>query len=830
MSTIKYMPKDFEDKWADIWEKEEVYKISLNNQKEKVYTLSMFPYPSGAGLHTGHVRIYTGTDVLARFYRLKGYQVIHPMGWDAFGLPAENAAIKLKRNPADLIEEYIKIFKNQMKKIGFSYDWSREINTSDPNYYKWTQWLFIQFYKKGLLYKKDIPVNFCPKCKTGLAEEEVLSDGTHERCGTKIEKRNLPQWVFKITEYAEQLLADLEGLDWPEGILAMQKNWIGKSVGAEIDFTLSNTKEKITVFTTRPDTIFGATALIIAPEHKLVNSILNGEIKVEKKVVEKIKEYLKEVKSKSDLQRTELSKDKTGVDTTLYAINPVTQEKINIWIADYVLGWYGHGALMSVPAHDIRDFEFAKKYGLKIKPVISKNTDYKTNLEVAYTDTGYIIPNKEIDLFFKETLDLKKEPLKSEEFIKLITKELENKKIGKEKVQYKLRDWIFSRQRYWGEPIPMINCPRCGWVPVNEKDLPIKLPYVESYEPTGDGKSPLSTIENFVNTKCPICAEAAKRETDTMPNWAGSCWYFLRFADPQNNFEAWEKDKINTILPVDWYLGGQEHAVLHLLYSRFWIKILNDLGLISFKEPFKRLRNVGMVLSYDHRKMSKSWGNVINPDDVINEYGADALRVYEMFMAPFSSENSWSTKSLQGAYRFLARIWQIFNNPDKLTDDIKEQDIKVVSKLQKVIFNINEDMTNVKFNTAIAFMMEFINVWESGGKIHKNEAKKFLIILSLFAPFVTEEIWRNILKESKSINFALWPEINKEMLVEENFNVAIQINGKLRGLVEISKEQIDDKDSIISKALEQENIKKYLTSSSFKKVIYIKGKIINFVF
>lgn len=969
----KYQPKDFEEKWQKKWEEEEVYKtpnhqsLITNNKK---YVLAMFPYPSGAGLHVGHVRIYTGTDVLARFFRMQGYPVLHPMGWDAFGLPAENAAVKAKKNPMDLVPKNIENFKKQMKMLGFSYDWEKEFSTTDPFYYKWTQWLFIQFFKMGLLYKKQMPIYYCPSCKTGLAEEEVLPDNTHERCGKEVERRTLPQWVFKITAYADRLLEDLNGLDWPEGILQMQKNWIGKSEGAEIKFEIKNskfeTKKLIKVFTTRPDTLYGVTALVVAPEHWFIEEILNSKsqipnkFKIQNSKLAEIKKYVEEAKKKMDLARTDLTKEKTGVDTGLKAIHPLTSEEIPIWVADYVLGWYGEGAVMVVPAHDERDFEFAKKFGLPIKEVIvdkSKIKNQKSKLQIknqkelekAFTEYGFLVNSQEFS------------GLTSEEAIKKITEKLEKLGLGKKAVTYKLRDWIFSRQRYWGEPIPMVYCEKCakegisffdkelknkrigifiddanlfygrkksgwrvdlnrlkkffsqlgtvafikyflampeekdsayfstkkylekiknsvevitkplkyitlgkgkvvkkgnvdleislaavnyinqydiavivsgdsvfialkddlikkgkkaifltyekvasyevktskhllidrlkdylsfeakkitpedkirglllslfyrkenllssdkslaGWFPIEEKDLPLKLPYVSSYEPTETGESPLSKIESFVKTTCPNCGGEAKRETDTMPNWAGSCWYFLAFAfanainsksqtlnskqyqnsniknskqkslENLNLFRIWDLEFracLKDWLPVDWYLGGAEHAVLHLLYSRFWVKALYDLKLLNFKEPFLRLRNVGMVLAEDHRKMSKSLGNVINPDDVVSEYGADALRLYEMFMAPFNQEIAWSTKALQGCYRFLKRVWELYEKLKVKSQKLKveEEDKNLVAKLNKTIKKVTDDILQIKFNTGIAAMMEFINAWESSVK------------------------------------------------------------------------------------------------------------------
>lgn len=841
----KYLPHEFEEKWSVAWEKEKIYEVK-DDGREKMYVLPMFPYPSGSGLHTGHARIYTGCDLLARYFRMKGKDVLHPIGYDAFGLPAENAAIKEKKNPIDVVPENIVNFRRQIKSLGLSYDFTREFSTTDPEYYRWTQWLFIQFYKKGLLYKKNTPVNFCPKCKTGLAEEEVLSNGCHERCGSLIERRDLPQWVFKITEYADRLLEDLDLLDWPTGILNMQRNWIGKSEGADVIFKIG--EESVKVFTTRPDTLFGVSALVLAPEHDVVKKILSNDLKVDEKHYEEIQNYINVTKSKSDLQRTDLNKDKTGVDTGLYAINPVNQKKIPVWIGDYVLGWYGHGAVMSVPAHDERDFEFANKFGLEIIRVI-QNKDCpgapnpsassplrsssfegqagQVNMEKAYVNEGYMIPRDDVSTFFNE-LDFFQKPVKSSEFRIKIIQILKERGLGEKKVQFKLRDWIFSRQRYWGEPIPMINCDKCGWVPVEESELPVKLPYVEHYEPTDTGESPLSKITEFVEVKCPICGGDAKRETDTMPNWAGSCWYFLRFADPKNDKEPWDKKKMEKWLPVDWYLGGQEHAVLHLLYSRFWVKAMYDLGLVSFKEPFFRLRNVGMVLAEDNKKMSKSLGNTINPDSVIREYSSDVLRVYVMFMAPFSSEVAWSTKALQGSYKFLCRIWQIYHNSDKLTNDISEEDKKVYLKLQKTIYKVNKDFADVKFNTAIASMMEFLNEWEAGNKLSIDNSKKFLQILAPIAPFITDEIWRNVFGQKDTIHTSLWPEINENDIAEDEYIVAIQVNGKLRGTITVASDIISDQAKITELASENANVSKYLISG-IKKVIYIKGKIVSFI-
>ncbi len=989
--TNKYLPQSFEKKWIEYWEKNQIYKVDVNGKKQKMYVLDMFPYPSGAGLHVGHPRGYVGSDILARFYRMRGYDVLHPMGWDAFGLPAENAAIKAKRNPAEIVEENIATFKRQLKMLGFSYDWSREFTTTDPNYYKWTQWLFIQFFKMGLLYKKLTPVYYCPFDKTGIAQEEVLPDGTHERCGTPIVTKELPQWIFGITVYAERLLNELEGLNWPQGILEMQKNWIGKSEGAQIIFKLSDSEEKIQVFTTRPDTLFGATALVIAPEHFLVEKILSDVVKVDSETKSKIADYVKQAKSKMDLQRTDLSKDKTGVSTTLHVIHPLTGEKIPVWVADYVLGQYGYGAVMIVPAHDERDHKFVKKYNLPIKEVLQplyvqtsghdavrenmpfterdavvaivkhwsedkylclqwKNVDWRGFIvggieknedpgetakreireETGYKNTRFIkklgdviqvkfyhtlkkenrwahfqgvylelengdreeisekeqsiheihwIPAQEVASFINvddmrllwHRLQGKEEVYKGEGILinsgefdgmeswvarEKIIEKLANKKAGRVENQYKIRDWIFSRQRYWGEPIPMIFCKKCavdtisywdteagksfqskhekvsqvtselkhslaGWFPLEENSLPLELPYLKSYEPTETAESPLSKVTNWVNTTCPNCGGQAKRETDTMPNWAGSCWYFLRFTDPHDSAHAWSPEALKKWLPVDMYIGGAEHAVLHLLYSRFWVKALEDLGLVNFNEPFMGLRNQGMILASDHRKMSKSWGNVINPDDVVNEYGADALRTYEMFMAPFNQEIPWSTTAFQGAYRFMKRVWDMYQKKSLGTDE------KLVAKLNRSIMKVSRDIVEIKFNTAVSTMMEFLNDWEKSKEgLDQENAIKFLKILAPFAPFLTEEIWQSYLNEKSSIHQSNWPDVDLSLLEEDKVIIPVQVNGKLRTTLEIEK--IDTKDTIVEKAKKDKILEQYLINGDFS-VIYKDKKVLNFV-
>ncbi len=844
----RYVPNQFEKKWAEKWVKDKTFQTRRSDKDHpKTYTLSMFPYPSGSGLHVGHVRIYTGTDVLARYFRMKGLAVLHPMGWDAFGLPAENAAIKEHKNPMDMVPNNIANFKRQMINLGFSYDWSREFSTADPDYYRWTQWLFIQFFKMGLLYKKLTPVYFCEYCQTGLAEEEVLADGTHERCGRIITRKELPQWLFKITSYADRLLEDLKGLDWPEGILEMQKNWIGRKTGVEVDFLARDPHlktDKIRVFTTRLDTIFGVTFLVVSPE--TVRAWQKAGVKMETKV----KAYVDKSLQKTNIQRLEEVETKTGVFTGFYAINPVNNQKVPIWVADYVLNDVGTGAVMGVPAHDQRDFDFARAYNLEIVDVVKKNTPVTGR---AMEEYGTLINSSSFN------------GLKSQEAIEKIYENLKKRGSAEKKVTYHLKDWIFSRQRYWGEPIPMVNCEKCGWVPVPESELPLKLPYVKSYQPTGTGESPLANIPSFVKTKCPSCGGEARRETDTMPNWAGSCWYFLAFPSWDQNaqyrdfestsppkggspksliqnqvsslsslspsIENWQlkiENYVKEWLPVDWYLGGAEHAVLHLLYSRFWVKALQDLKLLDFSEPFTRLRNVGMVLAADHRKMSKSLGNVVNPDEVIGEYGADTLRIYEMFMAPFNQENAWSTNALQGAYRFLVRVWNMYQNSNLKTQNSKLEDKELVIKLNKTIKKVTDDITELKFNTAISSMMEFLNDWDrQGAALSKDEAKKFLQILAPFAPFITEEIWQEVIGERSSIHLSSWPKVEAKALIEEEVTLPVQVNGRLRGTITLSTTDLS-KETAVKKALAEEKIKKYLAGKKYQEV-YIEGKILNFV-
>ncbi len=862
----KYQPQEFEKKWIDWWDKEKTYKVNSSwpghepratSRAPKMYVLDMFPYPSGDGLHVGHPRGYTATDIIARFYRMSGYSVLHPMGWDAFGLPAENAAIKAKKNPMDMVPLNIATFKRQMKMLGFSYDWDRELATTDPNYYGVTQKLFIEFFKAGLLFKKNTPVYFCEVCKTGLAEEEVLANGTHERCGSPITKKELPQWIFRITTYAESLLDGLKELKWPTGILEMQRNWIGRKEGINIYYEIKGIKEAIICFTTRPDTNFGATFIVLAPEHEFVKKIIKGELDVSPTTKEEVVQYVKTSLGKTDVERQEEGRKKTGAFTGFYAVNNLSGKLMPVWVSDFVLSSFGTGAVVGVPGHDLRDFEFAKQFNIEIiRVVVGKDGDSSPveKKEQVQEEEGTMVNSE-----FLNGLDIHKATT-------VMMNHLEEKGWGKRAVTYHLRDWIFSRQRYWGEPIPMVYCNICaknkisysfskpraihyeapvdmyGWFPLKEKELPLKLPYVDSYEPTGTGESPLGRIPSFVKTKCPNCgSRAAVRETDTMPNWAGSCWYFLAFAFWNENNNKYgqdivlslQKKQIQNWLPVDWYVGGAEHAVLHLLYARFWMHVLNDMGFIDFREPFIRLRNVGMILAEDHRKMSKSLGNVINPDEVVAEYGADALRMYEMFMAPFSQEIAWSTTALHGTHRFLRRVWESFQTIS-LTPEVRLEDKNLLSKLNKTIKKVGEDIVEFKFNTAIAAMMEFINEWEAVshrskvGSLKLDDAKKFLKILAPFAPFMTEEIWQNVLFEKGSVHLSPWPLVDKRAFVAEAVKIAIQVNGKVRAVIEVDGKTGSNQEDVVSLALESENVKKHVGRKKYK-VIYVQGRVLNFV-
>jgi leucyl-tRNA synthetase len=794
-----YNHSEIEKKWQKIWEDQKVF-AAQGNSKDKRYVLDMFPYPSGAGLHVGHPLGYIATDIVSRYYRMKGFDVLHPMGWDAFGLPAENFAIKNKIHPRVAVEQNVKHFREQLDMFGFSYDWSREVNTTDPEYYKWTQWIFLKLYEKGLAYESDAPINWCPKDKTGLANEEVV-DGKCDRCGTPVEKKNIRQWVLKITEYAEKLLADLDGLEWPQRIIDMQRNWIGKSEGARIRFDIKGSKRRVEVFTTRPDTLFGVTYMVLAPEHDLVKEITSDLQK------DSVADYLAKIKNETEIERTNATREKTGVFTGAYAINPLNDEEIPIWISDYVLASYGTGAIMAVPAHDERDFAFAKKFDLSIKQVIAKD-GMAHQLEEAYVDDGVLVNSGDFN------------DLNVEDGKKNIVKKLSELGVGELTTQYKLRDWIFSRQRYWGEPIPVIHCEKCGVVPVPEKDLPVALPDVEKYEPTGTGESPLATIEDWVTTACPNCGGKAKRETNTMPQWAGSCWYFLRFCDPHNKEEAFSKEAMKKWMPVDIYVGGAEHAVLHLLYARFWVKVLHDAGYLDFKEPFKNLRNQGLILGPDGFKMSKSKGNVVNPDDVIKEYGADTLRMYEMFMGPFEIEKPWDTKGIVGVYRFLQKTWTL------LDIEAGETSREVQGLLAKTIKKVTQDIENFQFNTAVSAMMIFVNKAAKEKTLAQGDVEKFLAILNPFAPHITEEMWQQ-LDHKDVLVYQAWPKFNDAQTQDTEVEIAIQINGKVRARMTI---QVGAKEEdVIEAAKKNEVVQKYLEDKKIVKQIYVPGRLLSIV-
>jgi len=795
--------KKIEGKWQIIWEKESLYEVKEDNSKKKFYILDMFPYPSAEGLHVGHPEGYTASDIIARKRMMEGLNVLHPMGWDAFGLPTENYALKMKIHPKIATANNINNFKRQIKRFGFSYDWSREINTSDPSYYKWTQWIFLKMYENGLAYEADIPINWCPSCKTGLANEEVIQ-GICERCGTKIERRNMRQWMLKITAYADRLLKDLDLLDWPEKIVTMQKNWIGRSEGVEIDFKIKDTNKTIKVFTTRPDTIFGATYLVLAPEHPILSELLTGTAR------ENLDEYINRIKSRSDLERTSLIKEKEGIFTNLFAINPVNGQVLPIYVADYVLLTYGTGAIMAVPAHDQRDFEFAVKYNLPVVQVI-KPDSVGNSLNEAYEGEGVMINSSQFN------------SMNSIEARKAITDYLEKMGVGKKVVKYKLRDWVFSRQRFWGEPIPIVHCEKCGAVPLPYDELPLTLPDVPYYETSGTGESPLALIEDWVNVNCPKCGGKAKRETNTMPQWAGSCWYYIRYVDPKNDSELANKDKINYWLPVDLYIGGAEHAVLHLLYARFWHKFLFDIGEVNTPEPFIKLRNQGLVLAEDGRKMSKSLGNVINPDDVIDKYGADVIRMYEMFMGPFDQDTMWSTEGVEGIRRFINKVWNLFDETEINEESPDDDTLRI---MHKTIKKVSIDIENFSFNTAISSLMIYVNNLLKLSKRPKVTLENLTLLLAPFAPHMSEELW-SLLSHSSSIFKEKWPDYIDELAKDKILEVPIQVNGKLRSKLFVSEEITEEE--IKNLALIDDKVKSYTEGKNIKKVIYVKNKLLNIV-
>lgn len=800
----RYNPNAIEKKWQKIWDEEKTFKTEIDKSKDKFYALVEFPYPSGAGLHVGHPRSYTALDVVSRKRRMQDQVVLYPMGFDAFGLPTENFAIKNKIHPRVVTEQNIANFTKQLKSIGFSFDWDRVIDTTEPDYYKWTQWIFIQMFKKGLAYKKEFPINWCPSCKVGLANEEVIQ-GRCERCGTEVEHKIRNQWMLKITEYADRLIDDLDDVDYLPHIKQQQINWIGRSEGAEIDFSIIDSDEKLRVFTTRPDTIYGATYMVIAPEHPVIEKLKD---KIEN--YDEIIAYKNEANKKSDFERSEMNKDKTGVEIKgLKAFNPISKEEIPVWVSDYVMITYGTGAIMAVPAHDSRDYEFAKKFNLEIRQVVDGgNID-----ESALTDTenGKIINSELIN------------GLSVEDAKKKIIKYVEENKLGNAKKNFKLRDWVFSRQRYWGEPIPMVYCEKCGWQPVDEKDLPVKLPDVENYEPSDDGSSPLSKIEDFVNTTCPKCGGHAQRETDTMPQWAGSSWYYLRYMDPNNSEELVGKEAVEYFSPVDWYNGGNEHTTLHLLYSRFWHKFLYDIGVVSTKEPYRKRTSHGMILGENNEKMSKSRGNVVNPDDIIENYGADTLRTYEMFISEFDKSVPWSDEAVNGVRKYLDRVWRL---QDILVEgDQYSEDMEVL--INQTIKKVTEDYEALKFNTAISQLMILLNSFVKKGSINKKELETYLILLNPSAPHITEEMWQILGHNEQMANQNIWPVYDESKLVNDTIEIPVQINGKVRGKITVPIET--SKEEIIAKSQEEENIKASLEGKTVRKVIYVPGKILNIV-
>jgi leucyl-tRNA synthetase len=797
--------QEIEKKWQHYWENNKTFKTTEDKGKRNFYALDMFPYPSGAGLHVGHPEGYTATDILSRMKRMQGYNVLHPMGWDAFGLPAEQYALDTGNDPAEFTKHNIDNFRRQIKSLGFSYDWDREVNTTDPNYYKWTQWIFLKLYEKGLAYIDEVAVNWCPALGTVLANEEVI-DGKSERGGHPVERRPMKQWMLKITAYADRLLEDLEELDWPESIKEMQRNWIGRSEGAHIQFNIEGHDETFTVFTTRPDTLFGATYAVLAPEHPLVEKITTPEQK------EAVNAYLDQVKAKSDLERTDLAKDKTGVFTGAYAINPVNGEKMPIWIADYVLMSYGTGAIMAVPAHDERDFEFAKKFELPIKEVVAGGDVTKE----AYTGDGEHVNSDFLN------------GLNKEEAITKMIEWLEEKKIGSKEVTYRLRDWLFSRQRYWGEPIPVIHWEDGTMTTVPEEQLPLMLPKATEIKPSGTGESPLANIEEWVNVVDPETGKKGRRETNTMPQWAGSCWYYLRYIDPHNHDKLADPEKLEQWLPVDIYIGGAEHAVLHLLYARFWHKFLYDLGVVPTKEPFQKLFNQGMILGENNEKMSKSRGNVVNPDEIVASHGADTLRLYEMFMGPLEASIAWSTKGLDGARRFLDRVWRLFVNEDgTLSEKIQDSTDTALERVyHQTVKKVTEDYEGLRFNTGISQLMVFINEAYKAEVLPKTFMEGFVKLLSPICPHIAEELWSK-LGYSESISYEAWPAYDEAKLVEDEVEIVVQVNGKVRAKLSISANA--SKEEMEEIAMSDKSIQQQIEGKTVRKVIAVPGKLVNIV-
>ncbi len=803
---MSYPFKEIEQKWQKHWEENKTFKADDFSDKPKYYVLDMFPYPSGAGLHVGHPEGYIATDIVARFKRKKGFNVLHPMGWDAFGLPAENYALETGTHPKITTENNIKTFRRQIKSLGFSYDWDREVNTTDAKYYKWTQWIFLQLYKKGLVYQAELPVNWCPELKTVLANEEVIN-GKSERGGHPVIRLLMYQWILKITAYADRLLDDLDLIDFPDSIKEMQRNWIGRSEGADVEFKIVGSDKSLKVFTTRPDTLFGATYMVVAPEHPILNELVPESYR------NSVKTYKDKAVMKSDLDRTDLAKEKSGVFTGLYAINPVNNQKIPVWTSDYVLISYGTGAIMAVPGHDQRDWEFAKKFGFDIIEVISGGDITKE----AWTCNGTLVNSGILN------------GLNVDDAKKKINHWLENNHVGKAAIRYKLHDWVFSRQRYWGEPFPLKFNDNGEVILLEDDKLPLELPEVEKFEPSGTGESPLANIEEWINHTDPETGERFHYETNTMPQWAGSCWYYLRYIDPENDIKAWDKEKEKYWMPVDLYVGGAEHAVLHLLYARFWHKVLYDLGFVSTPEPFMKLVNQGMILGEDGEKMSKSRGNVINPDKIIERFGADTFRMYEMFMGPLTRTKPWSTSSIDGIHRFLNRVWNlIVDSNGQLKTDIKDvkPDLKTLILLNKTIFKVSEDTENLHFNTAISQFMIFINEFSKMKTKPKSSLEAFLQLLNPYAPHITEEIWK-ILSNTYELAYTKFPEYEEKYLVEDIVKMAVQINGKVRGTFDIGRDSEDD--VCISVAMELKNVQRFLEGKIISKKFVIKNRIVSFV-
>ena len=799
----EYSPKDIEKKWQDIWDREEAFKVGVDRTKPKYYALVEFPYPSGQGLHVGHPRPYTAMDIVSRKRRMQGYNVLFPMGWDAFGLPTENYAIKNKIHPKIVTRNNVEHFKNQLKALGYSFDWSKEVNTTDEKYYKWTQWIFLQLFKKGLAYKSEMPINFCTSCKVGLANEEVVN-GVCERCGSEVIRKMQSQWMLKITDYADKLIEGLDHVDYIEKVKVSQKNWIGRSEGAEVAFRIKDKDETLLIYTTRPDTLFGATYMVISPEHPLLEKY--------KDVIgnyDEIAAYREQASRKSDFERTELAKDKTGVCIEgISAINPVNDKEIPVWVSDYVLMSYGTGAIMAVPVHDTRDWDFARKFGLPIIEVVAGG-DVQNE---AYTD---VATGKLCNSDFLNGMEVKDAKA-------AITDWLEEKGIGHRKVNFKLRDWVFSRQRYWGEPIPIVKCPCCGYVPLDESELPLKLPEVESYMPTDTGESPLAAMRDWVETTCPKCGGRAERETDTMPQWAGSSWYFLRYIDPDNDEEFASKEALEYWMPVDWYNGGMEHTTLHLLYSRFWHKFLYDQHLVPCIEPYKRRTSHGMILGENGEKMSKSRGNVVNPDDVVDEFGADTLRAYEMFIGAFDLSAAWSMEGVKGCRRFLDRVWKL---QDMLIDgEGYRQELE--TKIHQTIKKVSGDFEGLKFNTAIAAMMSLVNDFYKANSITKGEYATLILLLNPVAPHMTEELWEMHFGQGR-VYQQRWPEYDEAKTVESTVEIAVQINGKVKATLMVGLDE--DEASVKEKAHAIPVIGELTTGKNIVKEIYVKGRILNIV-